>query len=314
MPDAAIEAPETPRERFDHGFHVEKRRPLRTGRKSLACVEIVEDFGERSALVGMQPQFRQMPPRCSRSTTAVLNRAGAARIRRPRNRRAGHEDDEYPVNRHAAKLPSCRARRHRHAGAPRSKENRDRASPRAASVAHTTIPIDSRFQPLEGRAANFAPSAPSPPCDHRERDAHRLHHRRRIILDNDALPRPTRSTARIVACGGLITAENSRMAGNMPRFDTDRGAALVFLPGLRRLVARDGPQNPSSAGRDPPRATFVSASRDHRGEQAPVDRHRDADIGMPHESAGSGPRPTRHWPRAPSAATEQCQSFDWLDR
>ena len=33
-----------------------------------------------SALVGMQPQFRQMPPRCSRSTTAVLNPSCAARI------------------------------------------------------------------------------------------------------------------------------------------------------------------------------------------------------------------------------------------
>ena len=33
-----------------------------------------------SALVGMQPQFRQMPPRCSRSTTAVFMPSWAARI------------------------------------------------------------------------------------------------------------------------------------------------------------------------------------------------------------------------------------------
>ena len=33
-----------------------------------------------SALVGMQPQFRQMPPRCSRSTTAVFRPSCAARI------------------------------------------------------------------------------------------------------------------------------------------------------------------------------------------------------------------------------------------
>src|SRR5262245_29276646 len=33
-----------------------------------------------SALVGMQPQLRQMPPRCSRSTTAVFMPSCAARI------------------------------------------------------------------------------------------------------------------------------------------------------------------------------------------------------------------------------------------
>src|SRR6185437_16328580 len=33
-----------------------------------------------SALVGMQPQLRQMPPRCSRSTTAVFIPSCAARI------------------------------------------------------------------------------------------------------------------------------------------------------------------------------------------------------------------------------------------
>ena len=36
---------------------------------------------ERSiALVGMQPQLRQMPPRCSRSTTATFRPICAARI------------------------------------------------------------------------------------------------------------------------------------------------------------------------------------------------------------------------------------------
>jgi len=33
-----------------------------------------------SALVGMQPQLRQIPPSCSRSTTAVLRPSWAARI------------------------------------------------------------------------------------------------------------------------------------------------------------------------------------------------------------------------------------------
>ena len=34
----------------------------------------------RSALVGMQPQFRQMPPKCSRSTSATVPPSWAARI------------------------------------------------------------------------------------------------------------------------------------------------------------------------------------------------------------------------------------------
>ena len=40
----------------------------------------ISDESLSSALVGMQPQLRQMPPRCSRSITTVLKPSCAARI------------------------------------------------------------------------------------------------------------------------------------------------------------------------------------------------------------------------------------------
>ena len=53
-------------------------RRARTRRRAACCGRPRPSAA--SAFVGMQPQFRQMPPRCSRSTTAVLKPSCAARI------------------------------------------------------------------------------------------------------------------------------------------------------------------------------------------------------------------------------------------
>jgi hypothetical protein len=47
----------------------------------IGVLDLVKDLGRAiNALVGMQPQLRQMPPRFSRSTIAVLRPSWAARI------------------------------------------------------------------------------------------------------------------------------------------------------------------------------------------------------------------------------------------
>src|SRR3954471_24910458 len=70
----------TARDRFTT-FPRSKRDSTGSNPKSVRwCSRWLISLVRSSALVGIQPQFRQMPPRCSRSTTAVFMPSCAARI------------------------------------------------------------------------------------------------------------------------------------------------------------------------------------------------------------------------------------------
>jgi hypothetical protein len=153
-------------------------------------VHQVVDFGLRSsALVGMQPQLRQMPPRCSRSTTAVFSRAGRRGWRDIAARTAADDDEiEFLIISHfLAPYSSIRQRvfdqplkAFMNSRPPRRRRRGDR-------------PTGCRSSPWRWPAAPF-------------------------LTTGRCSPAPT---ARMAPCGGLMMAENSLMP-NMPRLEIEK--------------------------------------------------------------------------------------------